>query len=194
MGLLSRVGIFIFRCFGWLGAFPWIFSARTLRFFVGKKNAFAFSAQGVAAVPGLLGNFIRSAFYHSEINSPLDLDMHFGSLVTQPQTKIGNRVWIGLYSTIGASEIGCDVLVGSRVSIVSGKNQHGTENPNKPYSSQVGEYKTITIGAGAWLGEGSIIMDNVGAKTVVGAGAVVTRDLGPCVVVVGNPAKTVKEL
>jgi maltose O-acetyltransferase len=47
-----------------------------------------------------------------------------------------------------------------------------------------------------WLGSGVIICPgvNVGDNTVVGAGAVVTRDLPANVVAVGNPARVIKTL
>jgi maltose O-acetyltransferase len=49
----------------------------------------------------------------------------------------------------------------------------------------------ITIGDNAWLGGGVIVCPGVsiGDDTVVGAGAVVTRDLPPGVVASGNPAR-----
>jgi maltose O-acetyltransferase len=54
----------------------------------------------------------------------------------------------------------------------------------------------ITIGRNVWLGGGVIVCPGVtiGDDTVVGAGAVVTRDLPPGVLAVGNPARVVREL
>jgi maltose O-acetyltransferase len=45
-----------------------------------------------------------------------------------------------------------------------------------------------------WLGGGVIVLPGVtvGANTVVGAGAVVTRDLPGDVVAVGNPARIIR--
>lgn len=47
-----------------------------------------------------------------------------------------------------------------------------------------------------WLGGGVIVLAGVsiGDNTVVGAGAVVTRDLPADVVAVGNPARVVRRL
>ena len=52
----------------------------------------------------------------------------------------------------------------------------------------------ITIGHNVWLGGGVIVLPGVtiGDNTVVGAGSVVTRDLPPDVVAVGNPARVVR--
>ena len=54
----------------------------------------------------------------------------------------------------------------------------------------------IVIGDNVWLGGGVIVCPGVtiGANTVVGAGAVVTRDLPANVVAVGNPARVIREL
>jgi maltose O-acetyltransferase len=47
-----------------------------------------------------------------------------------------------------------------------------------------------------WLGAGVIVCPGVsiGQDTVVGAGSVVTRDLPPGVLAVGNPCRVVREL
>ncbi len=54
----------------------------------------------------------------------------------------------------------------------------------------------ITIEDDAWLGGSVVICPGVtiGARAVVGAGSVVTKDVPPDVVVAGNPARVVKEL
>lgn len=54
----------------------------------------------------------------------------------------------------------------------------------------------ITIGKNVWIGGGVIILSNVtiGDGCTVGAGSVVTKDVPPRTVVVGNPAKPVKRI
>ena len=49
----------------------------------------------------------------------------------------------------------------------------------------------ISIGANVWIGGGAIILPGVriGDDALVGAGAVVTRDVPPGATVVGNPAR-----
>jgi len=56
--------------------------------------------------------------------------------------------------------------------------------------------RPITIGHGAWLGSGAIVLPgvSVGEEAVVGAGAVVTRDVEPRTVVAGNPARVIRRL
>jgi len=57
------------------------------------------------------------------------------------------------------------------------------------------EYVPLTIGNDVWLGQNSIIMPHVtkiGDGAVVGAGAVVNKDVPPYAVVVGNPSRIVR--
>ena len=54
----------------------------------------------------------------------------------------------------------------------------------------------IRIGADCWLGGGAIVCPGVtiGAGTTIGAGSVVTRDIPPGVLAVGNPCRVVRKL
>ncbi|NLU70572.1 sugar O-acetyltransferase [Streptomyces sp. HNM0574] len=54
----------------------------------------------------------------------------------------------------------------------------------------------VTVGDRVWLGGGVTVLPGVsiGAETVVGAGSVVTKDLPPKVLAVGNPARVIREL
>jgi acetyltransferase-like isoleucine patch superfamily enzyme len=57
------------------------------------------------------------------------------------------------------------------------------------------QYIPLTIGHDVWLGDSSIIMPNVteiGTGAVVGAGAVVNKNVPPYALVVGNPARIVR--
>ncbi len=54
----------------------------------------------------------------------------------------------------------------------------------------------IHIGKNCWLGAGVIVLPgiSIGDNTVVGAGSVVTKDLPPNVVAVGNPCKVLRQI
>ena len=56
--------------------------------------------------------------------------------------------------------------------------------------------RPVTIGDDVWIGGGSIVCPGVtiGARTVVGAGSVVTRSLPPDVFAAGNPCRVVRSL
>ena len=53
--------------------------------------------------------------------------------------------------------------------------------------------RPIAIGQGAWIGAAAIILPGVtvGARSIVGAGSVVTRDVADFSIVAGNPAKVI---
>ena len=55
---------------------------------------------------------------------------------------------------------------------------------------------TITLEEDCWIGACAIIYPNktVGARSIVGAGAVVTKDVPPDTVVAGVPAKVIRNL
>jgi maltose O-acetyltransferase len=56
--------------------------------------------------------------------------------------------------------------------------------------------KPITIGDDVWVGGGAIVCPGVtiGSRTVIGAGSVVTRDIPPDVVAVGNPCRVMRKI
>ena len=58
---------------------------------------------------------------------------------------------------------------------------------------QGGEVQCVTIGEGAWIGAGAIVLADVGKGTVVAAGSVVTKPLPEFVVAAGVPAKVIRQ-
>ncbi|MBP3517003.1 MAG: sugar O-acetyltransferase [Parabacteroides sp.] len=54
----------------------------------------------------------------------------------------------------------------------------------------------VNIGKNVWIGGGSIILPGVsiGDGTTIGAGSVVTRDIPPHSIAVGNPCRVIKEI
>lgn len=54
----------------------------------------------------------------------------------------------------------------------------------------------VHIGKNCWIGAGALIMPGVsiGDNTVIGAGSVVTKDIPPNVVAVGNPCRVMREI
>jgi maltose O-acetyltransferase len=91
-----------------------------------------------------------------------------------------------------AVTIGSDVQIGPSVQLLT------ETRPLDPAARRAGYESAapITIGFGAWIGGGAIICPGVtvGDETVVGAGAVVTRDLPPRVLAAGNPARIIRHL
>jgi len=72
--------------------------------------------------------------------------------------------------------------------------------PLHPFDAQLRrsqEYgKPVTIGEDVWVGGGAIILPGVriGARAVIGAGSVVTRDVAEGVFAAGNPCRMIREV
>ena len=56
--------------------------------------------------------------------------------------------------------------------------------------------KPLTIGDDVWIGFGAIILGGVsiGRGAIIGAGTMVTKDVPPFTIVVGNPMRIVRKL
>lgn len=110
--------------------------------------------------------------------------------------RIGNNVWISknvaFYAANGIT-IGNDVVIAKDVSFISAN--HGFRNKSLKINQQGMETGTlpIVIGNDVWIGEKAIILKSVdiGNGAVVGAGAVVTKNVPAYAVVAGNPARII---
>lgn len=109
--------------------------------------------------------------------------------------SIGDGTYIGnfchIYATSGI-QIGKKVLLADKVYVSD--NVHSYENINLPVMEQpVKQLKNVVLGDGCWLGENvCVIGASVGKNSVVGANAVVTKDIPEYCVAVGSPAKIIK--
>ena len=149
-------------------------------------------AQLLAPFPGLPGNYLRGAYYFGTLDGcSWEVHVGFGSIFTHRGGALAARASMGSYCVIGHVRIGPGAMIGSRVSMPSGKRQHvGDEGQLVPAA----RYETITIGARTWIGEGAIVMANVGCDCIVSAGAVVTREMPNRTLIGGNPATVIREL
>ena len=105
--------------------------------------------------------------------------------------KIGKNVFINsnlLAMARGGIEIGDNVQIAANVQLIT--------NNHDMYDRQILICKPVRICDGAWIGAGATILPGieVGKHAVVGAGAVVTRDVPDYAVAVGNPARVIKML
>lgn len=158
-----------------------------------KVQVFQGYSQALAMVPGLVGQFVRRAFYASVVTEcHEDTCIQWGTIFSNPEVTLSRGVYLGARCTIGRVVFARHVTVGSNVDILSGKHQHGFSDPDRPVQEQPGRYERISIGENTWLGNGSIVMADVGARCVVAAGSVVTSALPDDVIVGGNPAKILK--
>jgi carbonic anhydrase/acetyltransferase-like protein (isoleucine patch superfamily) len=112
-----------------------------------------------------------------------------------PTVVIGDRCLIGKGSGIVAHqlvEIGDDVFTGHHVYITDAN--HGYEDVTVPIGRQFAAPRPVRIGAGSWLGHGSVVLPGsvIGEHVVIGAGSIVTGELPSFSVAVGDPARVIR--
>lgn len=153
---------------------------------------FVAEGQFLSLIPGKFGSYLRAAFYFSTLdNGSWEVHVGFGSYLSHRSASLGSHVAIGSYCVIGTASIKEGVVIASRVSIPSGKHQHLDESGNicsKP------RFEKVTIGQKSWIGEGAIVLANVGKNCIVSAGTVVTSEIPDNCLVGGNPGRILKTL
>jgi acetyltransferase-like isoleucine patch superfamily enzyme len=106
--------------------------------------------------------------------------------------EIGAGTVINAYCNIrfrsGRVAIGRNVLFAQNVTLLA--NTHRYKDRAAPILAQGVEVGDVTIGDDVWLGVNAVVMPGVriGSGAVIGANAVVTRDVGAYEVWAGNPA------
>jgi acetyltransferase-like isoleucine patch superfamily enzyme len=147
-------------------------------------------SQFFALIPGAAGVILRRAFYSVVLDRcGKDCSLGFGTLVVTPHVRIGEGTYIGVYCNISHCAIGSDVLIGSYVELIAGKHIHDFTRLDVPIRHQGGTITPLVIGEDVWIGNGALVLANVGAHAVIAAGAVVVHDVEPYSIVGGNPAR-----
>jgi acetyltransferase-like isoleucine patch superfamily enzyme len=146
----------------------------------------------LSLVPGYLGITLRRCFYWGTLaESHWDLFMGFGSFFTHAGTRVGRNVLVGAYTLIGTCRVGDHVRIGSRVSLLSGRRQHGFRRGSMEAFDERVTLQEIELGEGSWIAEGAVVMADLGRNSGVGAGAVVVKPVPSGVIVAGNPARPI---
>lgn len=105
--------------------------------------------------------------------------------------EIGSGSCIGRFNHIYATRrvvLGAYVLTANNVYISD--NLHGYRDPDLPILLQpIVQNRTVEVGEGSWIGHNACVLGaHIGRHCVIGANAVVTRDLPDFSVAVGAPA------
>lgn len=179
--------LIIFLCFP-----PYVFYLLTT--VIGRNRAFRDASQLMSLLPGILGCVLRGAFYWYTLKKcSMNVTIEFGTFFVSNECELGENVYIGSNCIISYAVINDDVLIGSHVDILSGKEQHGSSDVNIPIRLQSGSRSLITIGKDCWIGNGTVIMADIGDKSIVAAGSIVAKPVDAYSIVAGNPAKLIKK-
>ncbi len=112
----------------------------------------------------------------------------------QGSISIGSNVSIGSFTEIyghGGCIIGDDRQIAGHCYIIS--TNHAFDDPDTPIRLQGSVSKGVVLEDDCWLGHAVTILDGVtvGRGSVIGACSVVTRNIPPFCIAVGNPARVV---
>lgn len=108
---------------------------------------------------------------------------------------IGDHVYLNVLCTIldcNEVHLGHHVMIGPNVQIYTAAHHLQAEARNQGLEIA----KPIVIEDNVWIGGGAILLPGVriGRNSVVGAGAVVSKNVPASMVVAGNPARVIREI
>lgn len=154
-----------------------------------ERALMAFNADGDEAARERIMRDLLGAFGDgSYIRPPFFCD--YGSYI-----HIGRDVFMNFNCVV------LDVVpihIGDRVQMASAVQLLAADHPLDPVERASGREfgRPITIEDDVWLGGGAIVCPGVtiGRASVIGAGSVVTRDIPPGVVAVGNPCRPIRAI
>jgi len=156
--------------------------------FVGKKLPLS-NAKLSFGSKYLRGFLAKRILNKAGDNINIEKGAEFSSLV-----EIGNNSGIGVNCVLsGNIIIGDNVMMGPEVYIYT--ENHCFKRIDIPMNKQgYDQPKPVLIGNDVWIGSRATILPGVkiGNGAIIGASAVVTKNVEPYSIVVGNPAKKVK--
>jgi acetyltransferase-like isoleucine patch superfamily enzyme len=120
-----------------------------------------------------------------------------GTVIDAPEElTVGDNFNIGEFSfisAIGGLTIGKNVIIGHHVSIITSNHRFGSTKI--PICQQGVASSPIRIEDDVWIGSGVRVLAGVkiGRGSIIGANAVVTKDIPSYSIAVGIPAKVIKK-
>jgi acetyltransferase-like isoleucine patch superfamily enzyme len=108
--------------------------------------------------------------------------------------SIGEGTYIGPRCMLGAGggvTIGRHVTMGAAIHLLA--ENHAFDDSSRPIRDQGVTRRGITVEDDVWIGNAAIVLDGVtiGRGAVIGAGTIVTQNVPPFAIAVGNPARVI---
>src|SRR5205085_2886055 len=87
-----------------------------------------------------------------------------------------------------------EVFIGHGVQFINDRYPRATNRDGTPQTDADWSLEPTIVRRGASIGTGAVILGGleIGARAIIGAGAVVTRSVPPGAIVAGNPAKLIR--
>jgi maltose O-acetyltransferase len=119
------------------------------------------------------------------------------TILTPGSISVGDDVFIGEYAHLsGDITIGNKVMIGPRPMINTGMDVFAVKGMSPRFIKPVREgfYAPVVIEDEVWIGAGVAVLGGVtiGYGAVIGAASVVTKDIPPFTVAVGNPCRPIR--
>lgn len=130
-------------------------------------------------------------FSHTGKNINIESRANFG---TGEGISIGDNSGIGVRCNIrGPLSIGADVMMGPEVIILTSAHKFSSRSESIRSQGYLPN-KKVVIEDDVWIGTRAILLPGVtiGKGAIIGAGAVVTKDVPSYAIAAGNPARIVK--
>ncbi|MGY5846893.1 CatB-related O-acetyltransferase [Salegentibacter sp. HM20] len=148
---------------------------------------------------------IRILLYFLKINSkpkeqpPFHIKSH-GQIISKGRNSVHNGNFV-VKGKGGVLEIGGFCAIGVNVTVILANHYYDFPAVEFDfYKKYFGKYpytiknRKNRIGSDVWIGDNVVILPevNIGNGAIIGAGAIVTKDVPPYAIVGGNPAKIIK--
>lgn len=208
------IEIFLYTLLGWVIGFPGILLRGLFYRLIIKYNGF-FAIESNVNIKRPYDIFLDDGVFidnnvvlrgavggikigkNTRIMCGAKLDVYNHRNLLKSRIEIGENCVVGNSSILygqGDLKIGNNVIMGPLVVIIPAN--HIYSDPDEPITNQGITTKGIKIGDDVWIGSNATILDGVkiGRGCIIGAGAVVNRDVPSYSLAVGVPAHVIKKI